>query len=169
MLPFPLLQLPPPAPLWEPQPLVPSLARSTLSDMRFISLVPRATTSPAPPCVFARTMAPGAASAQFVKVKYDFMFIFNRHHSHANQYKPQVVVIDIIRWWQITYLDITLPHDQIIKCIPYPCPCLSTCLLVLLFFAAFICLLISWCYLLVQTNYWMDSCRGRSPEDFSCI
>lgn len=65
----PLLQLPPPALLWEPQRSVPSLVLSILSDMRFISLAPRATALPAPPHVLARTMAPGVASAQFVKVK----------------------------------------------------------------------------------------------------
>lgn len=100
MLSFPLLQFPPPAPLWEPQLLVPSLALSILSDMRFISLVPRATTSPAPPHVFARTMAPGVASAQLVKVKYDITFIFNLHDSHPKHSKPHVVVTYITRWWQ---------------------------------------------------------------------
>lgn len=74
MLSFPLLQLPPPAPLWEPQLLVPNLAPSTLSDMRFTSLVPRVTISPAPPHVFARRMAPGVASVLFVKVRYDITY-----------------------------------------------------------------------------------------------
>lgn len=106
MLSFPsLLQLPPAAPLWEPQLLVPSLAPRTLSDMRFTSLVPGATTSPAQPLAFARTTAPGVASALFAKVRYNVTFGFNLHVSHPKQNKPQVVlfaVTYIIRWWQLS-------------------------------------------------------------------
>lgn len=68
VLPFSLPQLPPPAPLWKPLLMEPSLAQSTLLDMRSISLVPRATILSVLPRVFAGTTAPGLASVPSVKV-----------------------------------------------------------------------------------------------------
>lgn len=68
VLSFSLPQLPPPAPLWKPPLMEPSLAQSTLLDMRSISLVPRATILSVLPRVSAGTMAPGPASVPSVKV-----------------------------------------------------------------------------------------------------
>lgn len=72
VLSFSLPQLPPPAPLWKPPLMEPSLAQSILLDMRSISLVPKATILAVLPRVFAGTMAPGLALVLFVKVSSHF-------------------------------------------------------------------------------------------------
>lgn len=73
VLSFSLPQLPPPAPPWKPLLTERSLAQSILLDMRYISLVPRATISSVQPHVFAGTTAPGRASVPSVKVSHIVM------------------------------------------------------------------------------------------------
>lgn len=75
MLSFSLPQLPPPAPLWKPPLMEPSLAQSTLSDTRSISCVPRATNWSVRPRAFAGTTAPGAVLMSFVKVSLADRFV----------------------------------------------------------------------------------------------